>query len=83
MQRAYIVTGSLADSRTVHLDEPVSIPGGKVRVIVEVTESVRKLSHEEFLAWLQQRQDARGHVPRTREEVDAYLKAERESWDDD
>ena len=82
MQRAYIVTGSLTDSRTVHLDEPVSIPSGKVRVIVKVAEMVRKLSHEEFLAWLQQRQDAHGHVPRTREEVDADLRAERESWDD-
>ena len=82
MQRAYIVKGSLTDSRTVHLDEPVSIPAGKVRVIVEVAERARKMSHEEFLVWLQQRQDARGHVPRTREEVDADLRAERESWDD-
>ena len=82
MIRAYIITGSLTDSRTVHLDEPVSVPGGKVRVVVEVVETSRKMSHEEFLAWLQQRQDARGHVPRTWEEVDADLRAERESWDD-
>ena len=53
MQRAHIVTGSLTDSRTVHLDEPVSIPVGKVRVIVEVAEMARKLSYEECLAWLQ------------------------------
>ena len=26
-------------------------PGGKVRVIVEVAEMARKMSHEEFLAW--------------------------------
>ena len=82
MRRAYIVTGSLTDSRTVHLDEPVPITGGKARVIVEVDEKPRRMSQEEFLAWLRQRQDARGHVPLTSEEVAAHLKAERESWDD-
>jgi hypothetical protein len=82
MQQAYVVTGSLTDSRTVRLDEPIPVSDGKVRVIVEVAEMARKMSHEEFLAWLRERQEARGHVPRTREEVDASLRAERESWDD-
>ena len=82
MQEAYVVTGSLTDSRTVRLDEPIPVSGGKVRVIVEVAETPRKMSHAEFLAWLQARQEARGRVPRTREDVDAALRAERESWDD-
>jgi hypothetical protein len=82
MQEAYVVTGSLTDSRTVRLDEPIPVPGGKVRVIVEVPETPRKMSHEEFLTWLRARHEARGHVPRTREEGDAALRAERESWDD-
>ena len=82
MQQAFVVMGSLTDSHTVRLDEPIPVPGGKVRVIVEVAEMARKMSHEEFLAWLQERQAARGHVPRSREEVDASLRAERESWDD-
>jgi hypothetical protein len=82
MQQAYVVTGSLSDSRTVRLDEPIPVPSGKVRVIVEVAEIVPKMSHEEFLAWLRERQEARGHVPRTREEVDASLRADRDSWDD-
>jgi hypothetical protein len=73
--------GSLTDSLTVRLDEPIPASGGKVRVIVEVAEVARKMSHEEFLAWLRERQEARGHVPRSRDEVDAALKAERESWD--
>jgi hypothetical protein len=81
MQQAHVVTGSLTDSLTVRLDEPIPASGGKVRVIVEVTEVARKMSHEEFLAWLRERQEARGHVPRSRDEVDAALKAERESWD--
>ena len=82
MQPAYVVTGSLTDSRTVRLDEPIPVSGGKVRVIVELAEIARKMSHEEFLTWLRERQEARGHIPRTREEVDASLRAERESWDD-
>jgi hypothetical protein len=82
MQPAYVVTGSLTDSRTVCLDEPIPVSAGKVRVIVEVAEPARKMTHDEFLAWLQERQEARGHVPPTREDVDASLRAERESWDD-
>ncbi len=82
MQPAYVVTGSLTDSRTVRLDEPIPVSSGKVRVIVEMPEIARKMSHKEFLTWLQERQAERGHVPRTREEVDASLRAERESWDD-
>ncbi len=27
-------------------------------------------------------QPARGHQPRTREEIDAYIRAERDGWDD-
>jgi hypothetical protein len=78
VQQVYVVT----DERTVKLDEALPIKEGKVRVVVEVVEGSGKMSHEEFTAWLRQRQQARGHVPPTREEVDAYLKAERESWDD-
>lgn len=82
MQQAFVVTGSLTDSRTVCLDEPIPISCGKVRVIVEMTEVTRKMSHDEFLAWLRERHESRGHVPRTREEIDASLRDERESWDD-
>ncbi len=83
MQQAYVVTGSLTDPRTVCLDEPIPVPTGKVRVIVEVAEAARKMSHDEFLSWLRERHEARSHVPRSREEVDAALRAERESWDDE
>ncbi len=82
MQQAFVVTGSLSDSRTIRLDEPIPRSGGKVRVIVELAEAAAKISHDEFLAWLQKRHEARGHVPRTRDEVDASLRAERESWDE-
>ena len=56
MEQAYLVTGSLTDSRTIHLDEPVPVSSGKVRVIVEVCELCAKDVAPEFLAWLPERQ---------------------------
>ncbi len=82
MQEAYVVTGSLTDSRTITLDEPVPLAGGKVRVIVQAAGAPPKMSHDEFLTWLRGRHEACGALPRTREEVDASLRAERESWND-
>src|SRR5262245_48453050 len=35
MSQAYHVTGELTDSQHVKLDEPVPLPTGKVRVVVE------------------------------------------------
>jgi hypothetical protein len=85
MQNAYIVTGTITDGRTLALDEAVPVrPGGKVRVVVELlppdpVEAQKALTA--FLTDLRERQRQRGHVPPTREEVDAYLREERESWD--
>jgi hypothetical protein len=81
MQNAYIVTGSVADERTLKLDEALPVKGGKVRVTVEVLETPPRLPYAEFMAWLHKRQEERGHTPPTREEVDAYLNAERDSWE--
>ena len=52
------------------------------QLLAAANNSAAKMSHEQFLTWLQDRHEARGYVPRTREEVDASLRAERESWDD-
>jgi hypothetical protein len=46
VQEAYVVTGSLTDSRTITLDEPVPLVGGKVRVIVQAAGLPQKISHE-------------------------------------
>lgn len=81
MQNAYIVTGSITDERTLRLDEALPVTAGKVRVLVEVLETPPKLPYTEFMAWLHKRQEERGQVPPTRAEVDAYLDAERDSWE--
>jgi hypothetical protein len=82
MQNAYIVTGSVADERTLTLDEPLPVKAGKVRVTVEVLPAEPRRTLSEVLEEIHRGQRERGFVPPTREEVDAYLKAERDSWDE-
>ena len=83
MTNAYIVTGTLTDEKTVHLDEPLPVSAGRVRVILESTPGVRqKQSWAEYFAGLRARQAARGHVPRSAAEIDAQMREERASWDD-
>jgi hypothetical protein len=81
MPQTYELTGELTDSRHVTLDEPVPLALGKVRVIVEHVPNALKTDLAAFERTLRERQTARGHVPRTKEEIEAYLKAERDSWD--
>lgn len=84
MEIAYIVTGTLTDQTTVTLDEALPLTPMKVRLAVEPLpgEPPAKRTHAEVLAEIREQQRARGHQPRTREEIDAYLQAERDSWND-
>jgi hypothetical protein len=76
------VTGTLTDDHTVTLDEALPLTPMKVRLVVEPLRSVSQRPYLEVMADIRQRQWARGHQPPTREEVDAYLQAERDSWGD-
>ena len=80
MNNTYIVTGTLTDERTVTLDEALPLTPMKVRLVVEPLRSVPQRPYLEVMADIRQRQRARGHQPPTREEVDVYLQAERDSW---
>lgn len=87
METAYIVTGTLTDERTVTLDEALPLAlltPIRVRLIVESlpVEPPAKRPHDEVIAEIHERQRARGHQPRTREEIDADIQAERDSWND-
>ena len=84
METAYIVTGTLTDRNTVTLDEALPLTPMKVRLSVEPlpVDPPAKRSHDEVIAEIWARQKARGHQPRTREEIDADLQAERDSWND-
>jgi hypothetical protein len=82
MQNAYIVTGHLIDGHTVALDEELPISSAQVRLVVEpVTTNNRSGARRDALARIRARQQARGFVPPTAEDVATYLNAERDSWD--
>ncbi len=80
METAYIVTGTLTDEHTVKLDEALPLAQGRVRLSVEPlpAEPPAKRTHAEVIAEIRERQRARGHQPRSREEIDAYIQAERD-----
>ncbi len=80
MAQPYILTGTLKDEQTVTLDEALPLKTGRVRLTLEplLTEPLKR--YKETLAAIREQQRARGHQPRLREEVDAYLHAERDSW---
>lgn len=82
MQNAYIVTGTLTNEHTVTLDEALPLTATKVRLVIEPLASSSPRPYTEIIAAIRQRQEARGHRPPTTEEVEAYLQAERDSWEE-
>jgi hypothetical protein len=82
MQSAYIVTGTMTSDRTVALDEDVELGSTKVRLVIEPLSTPGPRSAQDVLATIWAAQDAQGYVPRSREQVDSDLAAERASWRD-
>jgi hypothetical protein len=83
MTNAYVVTGTLTDSQTVHLDEPLPITGGKVRVVVEtVLTPAEKPNFRQVVQAIWESQRLRGHIARSAEEIQSQIREERESWGD-
>ena len=78
---SYVVTGTISDEHTVALDEPLPISEGRVRLVVEPI-TMPQRSYMEVMETIRERQRLRGHAPPTKEEVDAYVQAERDSWGD-
>jgi hypothetical protein len=70
--------GTLRPDGTLVLDDKPNLPPGRVKVFVE---PVPDLTHTEVWQVLERiwaGQRARGHVPRTRAQIDAELQAARE-----
>jgi hypothetical protein len=83
MTNAYVVTGTLTSATTVQLDEPLPLTVGKVRVVVEAPpEPAPVLTFQQAIHAIWARQAARGHVPRSAEEIEAQIREERDSWGD-
>ena len=75
MSQTFEVTGVLTDDRHVTLDRAIPLTGGKVRVTVEPIPTKPMADLAAFENDLRERQQARGHVPPTKDEIDAYLDA--------
>lgn len=79
MSKTYVVTGTLTDGRRLKLDEELPLAETKVKVTIEAIATKQKRAFDEVMAEIRDRQKARGHIPPTRGEVDAYIRAERDS----
>ena len=53
----------------------------RVRVIIEPETSVSHCSYHSIMAEIRKRQLNRGYKSPTREDVDSYIRAERDSWE--
>ncbi len=71
------VQGTLREDGTLVLDHKPNLPPGRVKVTVEPVPDYKQTEIWQFFERLWAEQRARGHVPRTREEIDAELEAAR------
>jgi hypothetical protein len=78
--QTYTVTGTVTDGNTVTLDTAVPLKSAKVRVTLEPMPNPQELSYIEVIEEIHRNQRARGFQPPTKEEVDEYIRQERESW---
>jgi hypothetical protein len=77
----YTVTGTLTNQNTVHLDESLPISATKVRVTIEALQEKRTRPLSEVVAEINQQQQAHGYQPPTSQEIEDYLRQERDSWE--
>jgi hypothetical protein len=72
------IQGTLQPDGTLVLDEKPNLPPGRVKVTVEPVPDCKQTDIWKFFERLRAEQHARGHVPRTKEEIDAELEAARQ-----
>jgi hypothetical protein len=72
------VQGTLREDGTLVLDDKPNLPPGRVKVTVQAIPDYRQTDIWQFFERLWAEQRARGHVPRTKEEIDAELESARQ-----
>lgn len=72
------IHGSLREDGTLVLDQKPNLPPGRVKVLLEPVLDSKQTEIGQFFERLWAEQRAKGHVPRTREEIDAELEAARQ-----
>src|SRR5206468_3495974 len=80
-QRPIEVLGQVQMDGTLVLDERLELPPGRVRVTVQAVAPAAPPNPARFQAMMEQiwaGQKARGHVPRTKEDIDAEIRRMRD-----
>jgi hypothetical protein len=72
------IQGTLQADGTLVLDEKPTLPPGRVRVSVQQLLDYTQTDIWQFFERLRAEQIARGHVPRSKEEIDAEIAAARQ-----
>jgi hypothetical protein len=70
--------GTLREDGTLVLDEKPDLPPGRVRVTVQPVLDYTQTDIWKFFEGIWAEQAATGHVPRSKEEIDAELEAARQ-----
>jgi len=73
--QAIEIQGTLREDGTLLLDQKPNLPPGRVRVMVQPANAVEAVANDAVtvLDQIHAAQALRGHVPRSVEEIDAYL----------
>jgi hypothetical protein len=80
------VQGTVQPDGSLVLDEKLNLPAGRVRVTVHTRNEPEKVDPTRFLAMMERiwaDQKARGHVPRSREEIDADINQLRDEAEEE
>ncbi len=77
-----VLEGLVNSDGTLVLDGKVDLPVGRVKVTVELTHDLSKDSFWQMMESIWAAQRARGHVPRTKEEIDAEIRELRDDWEE-
>ena len=78
ISNAIEIQGTLREDGTLVLDHKPDLPPGRVKVIVQAIPDYTQTDIWQFFERLWAEQRARGHIPRSKEEIDADLEAARQ-----
>jgi hypothetical protein len=80
-QTNVVLGGTLNADGSLQLDERPNLPPGRVQVIVHPVEPAKSTeSILDTIHGIWKHQNERGHIPRTKDEIDAELLLMREEW---
>jgi hypothetical protein len=82
-QTAVVVQGTVKADGTLQLDEKLNVPTGRVQVVVQPLPDVSSDPFWRSMEAIWAGQAARGHVPRSVEDVESERKAARQEMEEE